>query len=249
MIWAGEGSMRQWKRLVFYLLLNILVSAATTLTVMSLWDRNQNGDAPEPVLPEVSPTLAASEEDTPALPTPSIPTLALQTYLVQPGDTLGSIALELDVSVDTLMNINGFTDPDLLGAGMILFVPADNPGSGEQPDSEPAQPQQIPAGEALIEIASVIGAGDLMTERVLLRRIGEGEISLSGWGLQSESGEVYTFPQLILYKDGAVNVHTAAGTDTVIDLYWGQDEAMWNAGSQVRLLDPAGNLHAIYTVP
>lgn len=32
--------MNPWKRLLFYLILNVIVSALTTLTVLSLWDRN-----------------------------------------------------------------------------------------------------------------------------------------------------------------------------------------------------------------
>lgn len=32
--------MNPWKRLLFYLILNVIVSAITTLTVLSLWDRN-----------------------------------------------------------------------------------------------------------------------------------------------------------------------------------------------------------------
>ena len=31
--------MKQWKRLVYYLLINVLVSACTTVTVLYFWDR------------------------------------------------------------------------------------------------------------------------------------------------------------------------------------------------------------------
>ncbi len=36
--------MNPWKRLLFYLVLNAIVSAITTLTVLSLWDRNHRTD-------------------------------------------------------------------------------------------------------------------------------------------------------------------------------------------------------------
>jgi hypothetical protein len=40
--------MNPWKRLLFYLILNAIVSAITTLTVLSLWDRNHQA-AVQPV--------------------------------------------------------------------------------------------------------------------------------------------------------------------------------------------------------
>lgn len=44
-------------------------------------------------------------------------------YTVEPGDSLGSIAGELGVSVPALMQANGITDPDQLRAGQELVVP------------------------------------------------------------------------------------------------------------------------------
>lgn len=44
-------------------------------------------------------------------------------YLVQPGDTLGNIALEFDVNADLLYDINNMTDPDLLRIGTYLIIP------------------------------------------------------------------------------------------------------------------------------
>ncbi len=38
--------MNPWKRLLFYLVLNAIVSAVTTLTVLSLWDRNHRPEVP-----------------------------------------------------------------------------------------------------------------------------------------------------------------------------------------------------------
>ena len=44
-------------------------------------------------------------------------------YTVEPGDSLGSIATELGVSVPALMQANGITDPDQLRAGQELVIP------------------------------------------------------------------------------------------------------------------------------
>jgi hypothetical protein len=56
--------------LILYLLLNIVVSAATTLVVLTVWDRAQRGilppipifDAPAATLPAAEPTAEASPE-------------------------------------------------------------------------------------------------------------------------------------------------------------------------------------------
>lgn len=44
-------------------------------------------------------------------------------YIVQPGDTLSSIADRFGVSVDDLMAANGITNPNLLSAGQQLVIP------------------------------------------------------------------------------------------------------------------------------
>jgi len=112
------------------------------------------------------------------------------------------------------------------------------PASQYQPD------EQIP-----VEIVSVVGAGTLGAEVIVIRYNGEGELGLSGWQLQDSQNNTFTFPQLVLYTNGAVQVHTATGTDTVVDLYWGQREAVWQSGETAHLFDPQGNLRAIYQVP
>jgi hypothetical protein len=73
--------MKRAKRLIFYLLVNIIVSAATTLTVLWIWERTH----PQTVIPVGSPSIettsgGASSTMT-ALPTatrpPDQPTMAL----------------------------------------------------------------------------------------------------------------------------------------------------------------------------
>ncbi len=106
-----------------------------------------------------------------------------------------------------------------------------------------------PSDEIPVQIVSVVGAGTLNTELVSIRYRGEGQLNLAGWQLKDEDGNAFTFPQLILFANGAVQVHTAAGSDTVIDLYWGAPEAVWRSGENARLYDAQGNLRAVYRVP
>ena len=115
-----------------------------------------------------------------------------------------------------------------------------------QGESAPLLPvdEQVP-----VEIISVVGAGTLEAEVVVVRYNGEGELGLANWQLKDDSGNTFTFPQLTLYTNGAVQVHTASGTDTVVDLYMGLRDPIWESGESARLFDPQDNLRAIYRVP
>jgi hypothetical protein len=121
----------------------------------------------------------------------------------------------------------------------------------------PALNQEIAASQATlnpkanipVEIVSVIGAGTLNAEWVVVSYKGEDQINLANWQLRDSDRHVFVFPQLILHPNGAVQVHTASGTNTVIDLYWGQSDPVWESGEEAQLYDPSGNLRAKYKVP
>ncbi|MCC7117710.1 MAG: LysM peptidoglycan-binding domain-containing protein [Anaerolineales bacterium] len=68
----------------------------------------------------VSPTPDVSR----ALPTPR---QDMVQYTVQSGDTLGGIALNYGISLETLMQANSITDANQLEVGAVLNVPAPNP--------------------------------------------------------------------------------------------------------------------------
>ncbi len=106
-----------------------------------------------------------------------------------------------------------------------------------------------PTAKINVKIISVIGAGTFDAEMVLVRYSGEGELDLTGWTLEDEDKNVYDFPQLILYPAGAVQIHTMAGQDTVVDLYWGLRQSVWQSGEEVKLIDPHGTERASYKVP
>ena len=106
-----------------------------------------------------------------------------------------------------------------------------------------------PDAQVPVEIVSVTGAGTLGTEVVIVRYNGEGELGLANWQLKDDDGNTFTFPQLTLYTDGAVQVHTASGTDTVVDLYMGLRDPVWESGESAKLYDPQNTLRAIYRVP
>jgi LasA protease len=61
-------------------------------------------------------------------PLPAIRTKTDQ-YTVRPSDTLGLIAQRYGVSIDQLVQANSLANPDVLPVGVVLIIPAPNPGS------------------------------------------------------------------------------------------------------------------------
>ncbi len=117
-------------------------------------------------------------------------------------------------------------------------------------DSQSAfQPTLNPQANIPVEIVSVIGAGTLSAEWVVVAYKGDDQINLANWELRDEDRHVFVFPQIVLHKDGAVQVHTSTGTNTVIDLYWNASDPVWQSGEEAQLFDPSGNLRAKYKVP
>lgn len=229
--------MKPWKRLLFYLSLNVIVSACTVLTMLFLWDQF-SGPMPRRLLPEALRSIAAAPTPTPTQTEPGdtepqpTPTADYLVYQVAAGDTFESLAAKYNVPVEELISVNGFSRSQPLGEGEVLRIPLH--------------------ASASVIIDSVIGAGDLETERVLLKQRGEGELSLVGWRLEDGQGNIFAFPQfpqLILYKGGAVNVYTKAGNNSVVDLFWGLDLPVWASGKMVILRDPQGNERATYLIP
>jgi hypothetical protein len=118
------------------------------------------------------------------------------------------------------------------------------PSSGNSAPTNASLQTDIP-----VSISSVVGAGTADSEIVVVKYEGDAQLDLTSWQLKDENGNTFTFPKLTLYPNGAVQVHTVAGTDTVIDLYWGIGESVWSSGENARLFDSQGNLRAVYRVP
>ncbi|GAB4548800.1 MAG: hypothetical protein Fur002_25790 [Anaerolineales bacterium] len=117
--------------------------------------------------------------------------------------------------------------------------------------AESASPQKAldPQTDIPVKISSVVAAGALESEVVIIKFDGDGQLNLSAWQLKDEDGNTFTFPNVTLYPNGAVQVHTLPGADTIIDLYWGLGAPVWNSGENAQLLDSQGNLRAAYQVP
>lgn len=247
------GSVRRatWRQYWGFLALNVVVSAATTLLILSLWGR------PRPAsTTTVLPTLAVAQRLASVVPTPSetlAPTPTPITYIVQSGDTLMTIAQTLGVSGDVLMKLNKLGNPDDLDVGQVLIVPT--PKSGRAPTDTPepqatALPTVTPLSDSQaprVEIRGVDGAGNLDDEAIRLLNTG-GVARMAGWTLDDGRNHVYVFPGFTLHN-GAVSVNTRPGTDTVIDLYWGMTEPVLVSGKIMTLRDADGNVQSTFAIP
>ncbi len=157
------------RRLIFYLLLNVFVSACVTLTILYWYDRNYRAATLPPV---------------------AVPVVSSGTNAVVPTLQQGTV-----------------------------------------------------------KIISVVGAGTLSVETVTIQYQGNDELDLTAWHLKDSNGNDFIFPPFKLFTNGAVRVHTSSGTNTAVDLYWGNNKAAWSSGENVVLTDAQGNAQDSYPVP
>jgi hypothetical protein len=129
------------------------------------------------------------------------------------------------------------------------YRPVTVPGAPASAAMVTSEASLQPDNSVPVEIDSVVGAGTLEAETALIHYSGDGQLDLTDWQLRDDNGNTFTFPTLSLFTNGSVQVHTATGTNTVVDLYWGQRQPVWQSGEVAKLYDPQGNLHAIYRIP
>src|SRR5512140_1663989 len=114
------------KRLIAYLILNVIVSASATFGVMYFWDKSHSVASAPCTSAEATP-LAASLQAAVVLPSATAPSPATATpaiHVVQRGETLGALAQRYNVTLEALMQANGLTDPNVLQVGQTLLIPA-----------------------------------------------------------------------------------------------------------------------------
>ncbi len=232
-----------------FLLLNVIVSVVTVTVVLLLFGRAR---APEAAGP--TPTMDIAAQVASAVPTPTltpVPPPTPITYTVRSGDTLFGIASDLGVDVEDLMAANGLTNPDTLDVGQMLVVPQVEGGAapvGESPSTGSEPTPNPDAGAPQVEIREVTGAGELEQEMVFLVNRG-GQVQMAGWKLEDGRGNTYIFPNFILHNSGGVSLHTRAGRDSPIDLFWNLDQAVWLPGTTITLRDADDNVHSTFEIP
>lgn len=244
------------------LLIALLAAGGILLLALS-----RQGEA-VPTPPSVSPTAPLSPMPPPTFPprpeTASVPeTPAPLQHVVQPGETLFGIAAAYGVSLAELIEANHIQNPDLIRPGEVLVIPgrtatgavfptpAGTSASPVPPPAvmtRPALPVLTTSGPVAVEIAAVLGAGDLAREMVRLRNRGA-TVSLEGWSLSAASGSQFLFPRLILFPEAEVVLYSGAGESTPTRLYWGRTAPAWKSGELLILRNAEGETVDTYVVP
>jgi LysM repeat protein len=258
-----------FRQMLPFLFLNVIVSAVVVLSILFWWD-NRGGEAGD-----ATPTAALADG---ILPTPNVaappsgtvpPEAAGDTsadtatddgpvvHTVQSGDTLNRISQQYDVSVEDIMAANGLTDPNILSVGQQLTIPVGGlPTPTVPPPTEiAALPSPIPteavvAGQGEIAIAGITDPGALDTEAVQIVNNGAELQLLLGWTVRDEDNNAYTFGDVSIFGEGAgILLHSRAGTNSPLELFWGLAEPAWRSGETLTLWDAAEQVVATYVVP
>lgn len=246
------------RQLLFVIVVNAMISLAIALGVV--WAFEARRPDPEVLAalytPQPTPILAAPVGQTPPPPAAtSIPTAPAQQeatatpkpaeeeiYIVQAGDSLLAIATRYNVTVEEIAEANNLTNPDFVFSGQRLVIPVRRQAEGSSP-AEAAAPTQG------VIIQGVEGVGNLEAEAIVIVNESNLAFNLQGWQVVRDGGPTYTFGNLPIFPGGSVRLHTAAGVDSSIDLYWGQIAALWQPGMAVRLLNAQGTEVHRYVIP
>lgn len=184
-------------------------------------------------------------------------------YTVQAGDVIGSIAQEYEVYPGDLMTVNDLGVDDFIQIGQVLIIPNEGCTLMYTPTPAPTAtntpfPLQMraatvtllpTAAEANVEIVDVLGVGDVNNEAVELRNDSGSAVSLEGWTLASDNGEiVFEFPEFRMQQGSRVRIFTRQGTDTPAALYWAREDAAWQAGQTLTLSDADGDVQATFEI-
>lgn len=217
------------RRMLPFLLLNVVVSAAVILGILYLWERR----APEVAQPSLTPLAPPAETGVPAVTVPEIasapgtaeataPTGQAATeepagegptvHVVEAGDTLGRISQLYEVPLEDIVAANGIVNINALSIGQELIIPVGGlatataeptvaPTEAAPPTPRPTEP--LPSGSAVAEITEVIGVGDLAAEAIRLTNSGARPLALRGWHIADEDGNVFTFSDVTLFGSSA----------------------------------------------
>jgi LysM repeat protein len=258
------------RQLAFVIVINAFISLAIALCVA--WVIEARRPDPEelaalaqpaalsagvtPQNPPTSTTLASSASVNPApentvaatpdtaldeATSPAASTGDEEVYVVEVGDSLGAIADRFGVAVADIVAANNLQNPDYVFSGQRLIIPpAGGSAATVAPTSAPGQGLHIGALET---------PGNLLSEAVSLVNDSNLAINLQGWKLERVGGPAYEIGSVSIFPGGSLWIHSRSGENTSVALFWGQSEAIWQSGAEVRLVNPQGDVIASYVAP
>ena len=197
------------------------------------------------------------------------------THILVEGENPSTVAEQYGVDLALLLAVNQLDEESslLLQINDTLIVPLEGcpvenyiqptvPGTAPEaiiettaettaevtPGFTPTPTLAPTAANAQVVIASIIGAGDITSEGIMIQNIGN-TVDISGWTLSDGDGNVFVFPERRLYTNGAATIYTRAGENTAIALFWGRDTAVFGQGDIIVLTDQNGNVQASTRAP
>lgn len=171
----------------------------------------------------------------PAASEGSTPPAAGTEYVIQVGDSLSGVADRFGVPVAAIVEANNLDNPDFVFVGQRLIIPG--------PDAALPAATATPIASSVatgIRLAAVENAGNLAAEAIGVSNDSDLAVNLQGWRLEREGGPAYSFGNILLFPGSGIKLHTGAGTDSSVDVYWNQSASIWPAGAAARLINPQG---------
>ncbi|MBK8903257.1 MAG: lamin tail domain-containing protein [Anaerolineaceae bacterium] len=250
------------RKMIPFLLLNIVVSSVVVLTILYLWDNREGStetavSIPTTITPDFLQNTAVPQQQLQATETPE-PDDGPLVHVVQAGDTLGIISQLYDVPIEAIVAENGLPNENIISVGQQLVIPVGGTSTPEPqatavPEEAvlptPIATQPVGGGDAVVEITAVIGPGQLSDEAVMLTNTGQAPIALQNWKLLDVDGHEYRFGQVTLFAGSDLRINTTSGVNSPTALFWGLNEAIWTPGETVTLQDSTGATRVTYEVP
>ncbi len=99
--------------------------------------------APATSTPSATPNVPQPTTAPTSIPPTQAPPATTTSYVVQPGDTLGGIALRFNTTIGTIAQLNGITNPNSIFWGQRLVIPSS--GNPPPPPTQSASSTVTPA--------------------------------------------------------------------------------------------------------
>jgi hypothetical protein len=196
------------RNVIIFLLINVLISAVSAFIVVRGLTQSANRSLSAP-----SPARAAP----------------LPTAVAGGGEAAAGVATEPVVDVPAEVATPLPVEETQEAIGMIASPEA----TLTAPPTIPSTPTAAPE-PANVRISTVVYPGQRTREAVVIVNEGE-QVNMTGWTLANQSGQVYTFGNVLLFKDSFINLHTTSGVDVPTDLFWNLDQAVWKVGDLATL--------------
>jgi Lamin Tail Domain len=207
---------KQW---VIVVLVNIVISAITTLIIVRVLTNQPASQTAGATIPIQQQAIVPVQSTLAPLPTPI--TLAVQAPLNSP--TPKPVATPVAKPSAT------------------TSVTASLPAKPSTPT-----PSTSAAKNVSVTISNVLYPGQRQREVVVIVNLAS-EVPLKGWTLTSSSNISYTFGNVTLFKDSFISLHTTTGADVTTDLFMNHADAAWQPGDMLTLTNN-GLVMATYTV-